>query len=87
VTVVDQCQWKTSISPTKMTLGRSAPGSCWKTSRDEVLGVVARKALPKNLIRLLPLQDHKDKGSGDLLVRSQVHTNDRAGVLAVAAQQ
>jgi hypothetical protein len=87
VTVVDQCQWNTSISPTKMTPGRSAPGSCLKTSRDEVLGVVARKALPKNLIRLLPLQDHKDKGSGDLLVRSQVHTNDRAGVLAVAAQQ
>jgi hypothetical protein len=33
------------------------------------------------------LQDHKDKGPGDLLVRSQVHANDRAGVLAVAAQQ
>jgi hypothetical protein len=56
-------------------------------SRDEVLGAIARKALPKNLIRLLPLQDHKDKGSGYLLVRSQVHANDRAGVLAVAAQQ
>jgi hypothetical protein len=87
VTVVDQCQWKSPISSTKMTSGRSAPGSYWKTSRDEVLGVVARKALPKNLIRLLPLQDHKDEGSGDLLVRSQVHANDRAGVLAVAAQQ
>jgi hypothetical protein len=71
----------------KMTPGRGAPESCWKTSRDEVLGAVARKALPKNLIRLLPLQDHKDEGSGDLLVRSQVHANDRAGVLAVAAQQ
>jgi hypothetical protein len=70
-----------------MTPGRSAPGSCWKTSRDEVLGAVAQKALPKNLIRLLPLQDHKDKGSGYLPVRSQVHANDRAGVLAVAAQQ
>jgi hypothetical protein len=70
-----------------MTPGRSAPGSCQKTSRDEVLGAVARKALPKNLIRLLPVQDHKDEGSGDLLIRSQVHANDQAGVLAVAAQQ
>jgi hypothetical protein len=69
-----------------MTPGRGATGSCWKTSRDEVLGAVTRKALPKNLIHLLPLQDHKDEGSGDLLVRSQVHANDRAGVLAVAAQ-
>jgi hypothetical protein len=33
------------------------------------------------------VQDHKDEGSGDLLVRSQVHANDRAVVLAVAAQQ
>jgi hypothetical protein len=32
------------------------------------------------------VQDQKDDGSGDLLVRSQVHANDRAGVLAVAAQ-
>jgi hypothetical protein len=56
-------------------------------SRDEVLGAVTRKALPKNLICLLPVQDHKDEGSGDLLVQSQVHTNDRAGVLAAAAQQ
>jgi hypothetical protein len=67
----------------KMTSRRSAPGSCRKTSRDEVLGVVARKALLKNIIHLLPVQDQKDEGS----VRSQVHTNDRAGVLAVAAQQ
>jgi hypothetical protein len=70
-----------------MTSGRNAPGSCRKTSRDEVLGAVARKALLKNLIHLLPVQDQKDEGSGDLLVRSQVHTNDQAGVLAVAAQQ
>jgi hypothetical protein len=69
-----------------MTPGRSAPGSCRKTSRDEVLGAVARKALPKNLIRLLPVQDQKDEDSGDLLVRSQVHANERAGVLAGAAQ-
>jgi hypothetical protein len=71
----------------KMTPGRNAPGSCRKTSRDEVLGAVARKALPKNLIPLLLMQDHKDDGFGDLLARSQVHANDRAGVLAVAAQQ
>jgi hypothetical protein len=70
-----------------MTSGRNAPGSCRKTSRDEVLGAVARKALLKNLIHLLPVQDQKDEGSGDLLVRLQVHTNDQAGVLAVAAQQ
>jgi hypothetical protein len=70
-----------------MMSGRSALGSCRKRSRDEVLGAVAQKALPKNLIRLLPVQGHKDEGSGDLLVRSQVHTNDRAGVLAAAAQQ
>jgi hypothetical protein len=42
-----------------MTPGRNAHESCRKTSRDEVLGAVARKALPKNLIRLLPVQDHK----------------------------
>jgi hypothetical protein len=70
-----------------MTSGRNAPGSCRKTSRDEVLGAVARKALPKNLIRLLPVQDQKDEDSGDLLIRSQVHANERVGVLAVAAQQ
>jgi hypothetical protein len=70
-----------------MTSGRSAPRSFRKTSRDEVLGAVTRKALPKNLICLLLVQDHKDKGSEDLLVQSQVHTNDRAGVLAAAAQQ
>jgi hypothetical protein len=56
-------------------------------SRDEVLGAVTRKALLKNLIHLLPVQDQKDEGSGHLLVRSQVHMNDRARVLAVAAQQ
>jgi hypothetical protein len=70
-----------------MTSGRSTPGSCGKTSRDEVLGAVARKALPKNLICLLPVQDQNDEGSGDLLVRSKVHTNNLVGVLAVAAQQ
>jgi hypothetical protein len=70
-----------------MTTGRSALGSCRKTSRDKVLGAVARKALPKNLILLLPVQGHKDEGSRDLLVQSQVHTNDWAGVLAAAAQQ
>jgi hypothetical protein len=74
--------WSLSLSS-----GRSDPGSCRKTSRDEVLGAVAREALLKNLIHLLPVQDQKDEGSGHLLVRSQVHTNDRAGVLVVAVQQ
>jgi hypothetical protein len=70
-----------------MMSGRNAPGSCRKTSRDEVLRAVTRKALLKNHIHLLPVQDQKDEGSGHLLVRSQVHMNDRAGVLAVAVQQ
>jgi hypothetical protein len=70
-----------------MTPRRSAPGSYRKTSRDEVLGTVAQKALLKNLICLLSVQDHKDDGSEDLLARSQVHANDQAGVLAVATQQ
>jgi hypothetical protein len=87
VAVIDQRQRKSSISPTKMTPGHNALGSCRKMSCDNVLGALARKALPKNLSHLLPVQGHKDEGSGDLLVRSQVHTNERAGVLAVAAQQ
>jgi hypothetical protein len=33
------------------------------------------------------VQDRKDDGSGDLLARSLVHANDRAGVSAAAAQQ
>jgi hypothetical protein len=70
-----------------MTPGRSALGSCRKTSREDVLGVVAQKEFPKTLSRLLLVQDHKDEGSGGLLIWSQVHANDRAGVLAVAALQ
>jgi hypothetical protein len=52
----------------------------------EALGAVARRTLPKNLIRLLPVQDRKDEGSGDLLTRSLVHASDRTGVATVAAQ-
>jgi hypothetical protein len=33
------------------------------------------------------VQDRKDFGFGDLLIRPQVHANDQAGVLAMAAQQ
>jgi hypothetical protein len=40
------------------------------------LGAVTRKALPKNLIRLLLVQDRKDDGFEDLLARSLVHAND-----------
>ena len=36
-------------------------------------GAVARRALPKNLIRPHWVQDRKDKGFGDLLSRPQVH--------------
>jgi hypothetical protein len=52
----------------------------------EALGAVARRTLPKNLIRLLPVQDRKDEGSGDLLTRSLVQASDRAGVATTAAQ-
>jgi hypothetical protein len=37
--------------------------------------------------RLLPVQDRKDEGSGDLLVRSLVHASERTGVATAAAQQ
>ena len=53
----------------------------------EVLGAVARRALPKNLIRLLPVQDHEDEGSGDLLSRSPVHADDRDEEATTTAQQ
>ena len=36
-------------------------------------------ALPKNLIRPLPVQDLKDGGSGDMLPRSSVHADARDG--------
>jgi hypothetical protein len=52
----------------------------------EALGVVARRMLPKNLIRLLSVQDRKDEGSGDLLTRSLVHTSDQTGVATAAVQ-
>jgi hypothetical protein len=38
----------------------------------EDLGAVARRALPKNLLRLLPVQDRKDKSFGDLLFQTLV---------------
>ena len=39
----------------------------------------SRQALPKNLIRPLPVQDLEDGGSGDLLSRSSVHADARDG--------
>jgi hypothetical protein len=50
----------------------------------EDLGAIARRALPKNHIRFLPVPDHKDGGSGDLLARLPVHANDLAGKAMVA---
>jgi hypothetical protein len=54
------------------------------------LGAVARRALPKNLIRLLPVQDRKDEGSdegsGDLLSQTPVHANNRDGETTTAVQ-
>jgi hypothetical protein len=52
----------------------------------EALGAVVQRTLPKNLIRLLPVQDRKYEGSGDLLTRSPVHASDRIGVATAAAQ-
>ena len=40
----------------------------------------SRRALPKNLIRPLPVQDLEDGGSGDLLFRSPVHADARDGL-------
>ena len=37
----------------------------------------SRRALPKNLIRLLSVHDRVDGGSGDLLSRSSVHADAR----------
>ena len=51
------------------------------------MGAVARSALTKNLIRLLPVQDRKDEGSEDLLVRSSVHADDRTGEATAAAKR
>jgi hypothetical protein len=50
----------------------------WEQSREE--------RFPKNFIRLLPVQDRKDEGSGDLLTWSLVHASDRTGVATAAAQ-
>jgi hypothetical protein len=51
----------------------------WKTTRDEELEQ-SRRALPKNLIRLLPYRIAKASGSGDPLSRSPVHAGARDGV-------
>ena len=40
----------------------------------------SRRALPKNLIRPLPVQDFEGDGSGDLLSRTTVHAGGRDGV-------
>ena len=40
----------------------------------------SRRALPKNLIRPLSVQDLEDGGFGDLLSRSSVHTDARDGL-------
>jgi hypothetical protein len=47
----------------------------------------SRRALPKNLIRPLPVQDCLGRGSGDLLSRSPVHTDEWDEVAYAAAQQ
>ena len=49
-------------------------------------GAVARRALPKNLIRPLPVLDYKDEGFEDLLSRTLVHADDRDGEITVVAQ-
>jgi hypothetical protein len=49
------------------------------------LGAVTWRALPKNLIHLLPVQDRKDEGSGDLIPQTLVHADDRYGETTAAA--
>jgi hypothetical protein len=44
------------------------------------------KSASQNLIRPLPVQDHKDEGFGDLLSRTPVHADDRDGETTEAAQ-
>jgi hypothetical protein len=58
----------------------SANEPSWK------LGAVAQRALPKNLIRPLLVQDHKDEGFGDLLSQSPVHADSRNGETTAAVQ-
>jgi hypothetical protein len=50
------------------------------------LVAVAQRALFKNLIRLLLVQDHKDEGFGDMLSQSPVHADGRNGETIAAAQ-
>jgi hypothetical protein len=50
------------------------------------LGAVAQRVLPKNLIRLLPMQDHKDEGSGDMLSQTPMHADVRDGETMAAEQ-
>ena len=45
------------------------------------------RALSKDLIRPLPMQDHEDGGSGHLLSRSSVHADAREVQATKAAQQ
>ena len=47
----------------------------------------SHRALPKNLIRPLSVQDLEDGGSGDLLSRLLVHTVARDGADYEATQQ
>jgi hypothetical protein len=45
------------------------------------------RVLPKNLICPLPMHDHKDEGSEDLLSRSSVHAGVWDGEAMATAQQ
>jgi hypothetical protein len=45
------------------------------------------RVLPKNLICPLPVHDHKDEGSEDLLSRLSVHAGARDGDAMATAQQ
>jgi hypothetical protein len=47
----------------------------------------SRRALPKNFIRPLPMQDRSGRGSKDLLSRSPVHADERDEIVYAAAQQ
>jgi hypothetical protein len=65
---------------------RRANASFGRRAVMENLGAVAQRTVPKNLIRLLPVQDCKDEGFGDLFSQTPVHADDWDGETTAAAQ-
>jgi hypothetical protein len=85
VDVVVRCQCKTMYAVKSLEL--SPRCRCHQDVDEVVVWEQSREErFPKTLFAF-PVQDRKDDGSRDLLTQSQVHANDRVGVLALAAQQ